>query len=167
MENIEENYPVDTEKEEEKGTIDYALDFVNHRNNNTFDNYRVKGLGLQLTLLGVAETQAERLAKMTEHIQSLDEQVFTEETFSNLKPHELVSLYKFVNGNILETTEYIKSVLSGLNWSKLETDLINVSTQDYAEDVDEDVAAVAGEILKHITEIKTKELIEEGEQNAK
>lgn len=142
------------EEEEEKTTLSYAIGLVN-RSGKTFTDWRIKGLGLQLTLLGLAEVQAERVDLLSRMVVKLEKNLFSDVKISEMRPDQLLSLYRNATDSLQKSTEYVQHTLKSVDWTKLETDLLAMHIKNENEsNSDPELANIAHKILGKLAELK-------------
>lgn len=151
---------VEVKEEEEKGTLDYALDLVGSETGRTFEDYKVKSLGLQIALVGLGEFQAKRLQGITKVIDILEERIFNVKTIGDLRANDLIFLYKLVQDNLTKATDYISNMMLKLDWNRLETNLLSLSTTTDRLDKNQDkeLTGITEKILKQMATMKMQEI---------
>jgi hypothetical protein len=131
-------------------TIDDALKLV-EKKGDTFDSLQIKGLGLRLVLLGLAEVQALRMSRLAGMVYRIEEKLLTEDTLEKLEPKQLFSLYNMSTRALVESSEYVERTLKGVDWSEIEAQLMTAKGADLKseanadgnlKDVSEDLLAV-------------------------
>lgn len=132
-----------------KDTIEYALDIV-RKPANSFGDWRVKGLGLQLTLFGLAEKHAERVSKLSRTVIQLEDVVFDPATLREIEPSKVVALYQMSVQALRDSSEYIRSTLGSMDWNNVEAQLIQMSTEIAAEAGDSNISEIANELIKRM-----------------
>jgi len=138
--------------QEEKSTLDYAMDLVRRKGKNYHD-WKLKSLGLQFVLLGMAETQSERLFLLTETTRRLEEIVFKEETLRQMEPAEVFKLYKTATDALKDITDYIRTTVDKVDWPKIEADLITLRAKTQVSDsgsIPADMSALAEFLAKNV-----------------
>jgi len=153
-----------TDNEKDKiTTLDYAIGLVDTKGN-SYDDWKTRSLGLQLTLLGLAETQAKRVSMLSESVVNLEEKVFSEQSLNDQSPQQLLNLYKMSTESLQRSVEYVKMALAGTDWNKLEADLVTIQTRQQTRSVDgkvdQDSAKIAEEIINRLNQLKNKSLQE-------
>lgn len=85
-------------------------------------------LAIQLSLLALAVDSISKLAKLNDHLQKLEEKVFSETFFNDagFDPKEVLSYLKLVQQTKKEKIEFLEDVLSGIEWSDLETSILSI-----------------------------------------
>ena len=85
-------------------------------------------LAIQLSLLALAVDSISKLAKLNDHLQKLEEKVFSETFFNDagFDPKEVLSYLKLVQQTKKEKIEFLEDVLSRIEWSDLETSILSI-----------------------------------------
>ncbi len=144
------------EEEIDKSTMDYAVDLVHH-SGQTYDDLKIRSLGLSLTLLGLAEVQSDRVRMLSGVVKHLEQEVFSEQALREYEPREMLNLHKVANDALNESYSYIKQVVDKTDWSKIEGDLVAVQTRRTIEvGGDDEMAKVAGKVLEMMRGAKKK-----------
>jgi hypothetical protein len=119
--------------------------------------YRIKELGLNLVLFGLAEQQALRLAKISTYLNTLEDKLFTEERLEELQPAQIMDLYRQVKDSLGTSYNYVKSVTTGLNWTQMEASLLAVQAEDTRDpDGSTNLSKIAREVLAKLGQIQEK-----------
>jgi hypothetical protein len=106
-------------KNEKNRTIDMALELMKS-NLNDFDDFKVKELSFYMVLFGLAEIQADRISRLSNIVKSLENKIFSEEVSGELNTKQLISLYKMSLESLKDSSEYLQSLTSSINWNKVE-----------------------------------------------
>ncbi|QIG71471.1 hypothetical protein EVB32_359 [Rhizobium phage RHph_TM39] len=132
-------------------SIDYAIQLVD-RKVNGFNDWRIKEVGLQLALFGLAEVQAKRVSNLSALVYNLESQVFSEDTIRNLEPSKLVGLYKMGVEALNESSSYVRSTLKSIDWGNVEAQLLALAATDPADKTQAgtDVQAIVSAILSNL-----------------
>jgi hypothetical protein len=132
-------------------SIDYAIKLVD-KDVNGFNDWRIKEVGLQLTLFGLAEVQAKRVSNLSALVYNLESQVFSDETIRNLEPSKLLSLYKMGVEALNESSSYVRSTLKSIDWGNVEAQLLALAATDPADKTQAgtDVQAIVSAILANL-----------------
>ncbi|CAH9017379.1 conserved hypothetical protein [Vibrio phage 150E35-1] len=96
------------------------------------NSIKAKSVGLQLTLLGLAEIQALRIRNLAVAAYNIEKELYSPEKLQNLDPRKLLSTYEALNSALNEAINYVKGV-NNSNWRSIETDLMTL----LATEVDE------------------------------
>jgi len=83
------------------------------------DSLKKKGLGLALSILALAETQAQRLGNLGSTVNAFEEAIFKEETFKDLTPKEMVRYYILATKQLNTTSEFVTKILNSIDWDNL------------------------------------------------
>ena len=110
-------------------TINYALALVN-RPALDVSQYKIKELGLHLTLIGLAEVNAARVANLASKLYLLEREVFNESTIRELEPKKIIELYKMIVEATREASEYVSRTIKSTDWSAVESQLLQLSMED-------------------------------------
>lgn len=132
-------------------TIDKAISLIDYPANKP-NAIKAKAVGLQLTLLGVAEVQALRIKNLVIAAYKLEQELYSPEKIEQMEPRKLLATYEALNGVLADAVDYIKSVSSKFDWKELQDNLTTLAVEldDVAEDRDEDtkrMTDVANELL--------------------
>jgi hypothetical protein len=134
-------------------TIDNALKLVDTQATD-FNSYRIKELGLTLTLLGMAELQAKRIQKLSSLVFNLEQEVFSTENIRELEPAKLLNLYKLGTDALKESSQYIKDTIKSVDWNSVEAQLIQAATNGDKEVTNsvgsDNISSVINELLSKI-----------------
>jgi len=83
------------------------------------DSLKKKGLGLALSILALAETQAKRLGNLGSTVSAFEEEIFREENFSGLTPKDMVRYYVLATKQLDATSEFVTKILNSIDWDNL------------------------------------------------
>jgi len=83
------------------------------------DSLKKKGLGLALSILSLAETQAKRLGNLGSTVSAFEEEIFKEENFSQLETKEMVRYYILATKQLDATSEFVTKILNSIDWDNL------------------------------------------------
>jgi hypothetical protein len=145
-------------------TIENALGLID-RKAETLESWRIKGLGLRLVLMGLAEVQALRLSRLAGMVYTLEEELFDPEKIRTFEPKMLIGLYQMSSKALSESSEFVERTLKGMDWSSLETELLQVKAQETTKTQQGIPAEDAGEILALIARMKAVSDRENGEKS--
>lgn len=142
----------DVEKQEEVDEpLDYAMSLVKHTGVK-YSDWQIKALGLQLVLLSLSETQAERVKFLSSAVKDLEKEVFSNmDRIRDMESKDLISLYKMASDNISKSKECIEDALDSIDWNKLQNDLRSIGAKE--KEVPANVTKAAEEILKGMAEL--------------
>jgi hypothetical protein len=136
-----------------KTTIDNALELVNTAPID-FNSWRIKELGLTLTLFGLAEQQAARIQKLSTLVFNLEQEVFSTENIRELEPAKLLNLYKLGTEALRDSSQYIKDTIKSVDWTQVESQLIQAATNGDKEVTNsigsDNISSVINELLSKI-----------------
>jgi hypothetical protein len=110
-------------------TIEDALQLVDGKAE-TFESWKLKGLGLRLVLLGLSEVQALRLSKLAGLVYKIEENLLDPKKLTELEPKQLFQLYQLSTKALAESSEFVERTLKATDWSNLETELITVKAKE-------------------------------------
>jgi hypothetical protein len=114
-------------------TIDNALKLV-EKDPKSFNDWRVKELGLTLTLFGLAELQSRRIQSLSGLVYELEKEVFAVDNIRQLEPTKLIKLYEMGTASLRESAEYVKNTIKSIDWNQVEAQLIQAAALSEAED---------------------------------
>lgn len=147
----EEIKDINQEENKIEDPLEYAMSLVKHQGVD-YSDWQIKALGLQLVLLSLSETQAERIRYLSSAILDIEKHIYSDvDRVKDLESKDLITLYKMISDNLNKSKECVEDVLDSVNWTKLQNDLRSLSTKK--ESVDQDVAKAAKEILKSMAEL--------------
>ncbi len=146
----------------ESPTIEKALLLVDQPAE-TLENWRVKGLGLRLVLMGLAEVQALRLSRLAGMVYRLEEELLDQEKIRTLEPKMLFGLYNMASKSLTESSEFVERTLKSMNWADLETELLQLKVQDTTKGKQGIGSEDSAELLSFIARLKAQKDKEEGE----
>lgn len=109
-------------------TLQYGVS-LSEREAQKFGDWRIKELGLQLTLFGLAETQAKRIRVLSNAVHHLEEEVFRNENIKSLDPGKLINLYKIGTESLSEASSYVQKTINSLDWSTIEGLIIQLQNE--------------------------------------
>lgn len=141
-------------KSDSKTLSDYAMALV-HRDGHSFEDLRVKSIGLSLSLIGLAEVQASRVQQLGRIVSQLEERVFDEDNQMTMEPKQLLELYKVATDALGKSTDYLKSVLSNTDWNKLESDLVTIQARRSTAHKDVELSGLAKNVLKYLDQMRS------------
>ena len=109
----------------------------------------LKGIGLHLILLGLAEVQSERLSHVALLAKQLEEKVFDPEHINSLEPARAVAYYKLALRSLEEMYKYVGSVVRGFDWVEVQSRLLTIAASKLKEDTQ--LSQTAKEIVKQLS----------------
>lgn len=83
------------------------------------DSLKKKGLGLALSILALAESQAKRLGNLGTTVNAFEEEIFKEENFKDLSTKEMVRYYILAAKQLNATSEFVTKILNSIDWDNL------------------------------------------------
>lgn len=113
----------------ENDTINNGIKIIDQVDSENYENLKVKSLGLQVTLVGLAEVQALRVKTLALAVHDIEKQLFNRSRFADLAPSQLMDLYTRATSSLTEASSYIKSTISSINWAEVEAQLALLSTR--------------------------------------
>lgn len=113
-------------------TMDQAMGFVD-RKADSFESWRIKGLGLQLVLMGLAEVQALRMNKLAGMVIGLEEKLMNKEMLRNLEPKQLFSLYRMTTEALDASSTFVERTVKNVNWKEMEAQLMEAQAAEQTE----------------------------------
>ena len=143
-------------------TIEKALALVDRQADN-MENWRIKGLGLRLVLMGLAEVQALRLSRLAGMVYSLEEELLDPEKIRTLEPKMLFGLYSMASKSLAESSEFIERTLKATDWTALETELLQVKSQEVSKNKAGIGIDDSAELLSFIAKLKAQKDKEDGQ----
>lgn len=117
------------DKKNESPTIESALRLVDS-SAESFEDWKTKGLGLRLVLLGLAEVQALRLSKLAGIVCEVENNLLSTDMINDLEPKQLFQLYQLSTKALTESSEFVERTLKTVSWSDLEEELLQVKAQE-------------------------------------
>lgn len=105
-------------------TIDQAIKLIDVSPTSA-NAIKAKQIGLQLTLLGLAEIQALRIRNLAVAAYKLEQKLYSAEKLEQLDPRKLLQTYEALNIALNEAITYVKGVDTN-SWKDLETHLITL-----------------------------------------
>jgi hypothetical protein len=133
-------------------TIEDALKLVDNKAE-SFEGWKIKGLGLRLVLLGLSELQALRLSKLAGLVFKMEKELLSEETLRNLEPKQLFQLYQLSTKALTESSEFVERTLKTTNWAELETELLQAKAHQVNADGSGLDSATAQELLSALAKM--------------
>lgn len=136
----------------ENKTIKYAMKLID-RPASQLSEFKVKELGLQLVLFGLAEVQAMRVNQLAGLVFSMEKLVFDNDNLRELEPKKLIDLYRIGIDSLRETSEYVKSTLKTIDWAAVESQLLTIQTDVSHNDTtmsDSDVRRITNELVRNM-----------------
>lgn len=135
-------------------TIDDAIKLVDRKPEH-FQDWRVKELGLQLVLFGLAEVQARRVSNLSSMVYNLEGKVFEDDNIRNLEPSKLLQVYKMGVEALKESSDYVRSTLKSIDWTTVEAQLIAVAASESAGATkgndNENITKIVSDLLSRLT----------------
>lgn len=113
-------------------TMDQAMGFVD-RKADSFESWRIKGLGLQLVLMGLAEVQALRMNRLAGMVIGLEEKLMNKEMLRNLEPKQLFSLYRMSTEALEASSTFVERTVKNVNWKEMEAQLMEAQAAETQE----------------------------------
>lgn len=137
------------EKENKKiDTVKNAIDYIDTPASNV-NNWKIKDLGLQFLLFGIAEIQAKRVAKLVNRIGQIEDLVFDETNLLSLDPRSLMEAYKLSATTFRDITDFISKTRKEMNWEEISSRLHDMSLSGATETTDEaSIAKIANKLLE-------------------
>jgi hypothetical protein len=114
-------------------TIDEALALVD-RKATSIEGWKVKGLGLRLVLLGLAEVQALRLSKLAGLVYEVEGRLIDDETIAELEPKQLFQLYQLSTKALTESSDFVERTLKNVQWNDIEAELLQAKASQLSEE---------------------------------
>ena len=135
-------------------TIDGALMLVGKKAQD-YEGWKLKGLGLRLVLLGLAEMQALRLSSLAGIVYELEGKLLDDEIIRNLEPKQLFQLYQLATKSLVESSDYIERTLKATNWGEMETELLQAKAKQVSGSEETQLdSATAQELLGHLARMQ-------------
>ena len=114
----------------------------------TFSNWKIKDLGLQFLLFGIAELNAKRVVRLAEKVYELEEIVFDEDNLRQLDPKGVLSAYKMGTDALKEATEYISKTRKEMNWDAIQAQLKDMNSDDEVSTENFDMSKIANKLIE-------------------
>jgi len=134
-------------------SIEKALELLDRPADN-LESYRIKGLGLRLVLMGLAEVQALRLSRLSTMVYALEQELLDPEKIRILEPKMLFGLYQLSSKALTESSEFVERTLKNIDWSEMETELLQVRATEVKPDKSGISAEDSEELLQFISRLK-------------
>lgn len=143
---------IDTEYQSK--TINDALELVD-KSTGTPDEWRTKGVGLQLVLLGLAEIQALRVSQLGGIVYKLERSIFKEVDLSKLSADKIIDLYEMATDALSASSTYVDKALKSVNWNELESSLLKVAAMnsEYNTESSKETTELAEDLLQQISKL--------------
>lgn len=155
---------IDEEKQSLK-TLDQALDLVSAPATSV-NQWKIKGLGLQQALLGLAELQCLRLSKLGVLIYTLEEKLLDPDFINSVDdPKMIFSLYRLVMESLEQSSEYVNTVLKGVNWTDFESNFLIATADKATSGTSKDVGSLAKDLLVIAAQLQSAENEKEKEHD--
>lgn len=142
-------------------TIEDAVKLIQSSTGTT--SCKNKEIGFHMILLGLAEVNTLRIARLAPVVFQLEKMVFAPDVIQNIDPRGVVELYKLAVNAMTASAESVKATISNMNWETLELQLLSKS-----EDLNKkstngiDTTKLASELLLQLSS-KSKQLL--GDEN--
>ena len=144
-------------------TIDEALAIVDTKAE-SFNDWKSKGLGLRLVLLGLAEVQSLRLSKLAGMVYEIEGQLLDKEKIRNLEPKQLFHLYQLTSKALVESSDFVERTLRTTDWAEMESGLLQVKAKEAASGDSKLDTATAQEMLTMLAKMQAQQDVpEQGE----
>jgi len=128
-------------------TMDQAMGYVD-RKADTFEAWRIKGLGLQLVLMGLAEVQALRMSRLAGMVIELEDKLMNKESLRHLEPKQLFSLYRMSTEALDNSSAFVERTLKTVDWKEMEAQLMEANAAEASNDEEfGGVYEAAGDLL--------------------
>lgn len=132
-------------------SIEQGLQFTSV-NPSSFSEWKVKEVGLQLVLFGLAELQALRIQNLSSVVYTLENAVFDKNTIKELEPRRLLEMYQLSISSLNDSSNYVKNTLKTIDWTSIEA---HIQTADIAGNTDkeyqaEDLTLATADIIKRL-----------------
>lgn len=126
-------------KKNDTETVDGSLSLVNRPASKTtglldVKVLRGKELGLSILRLGLAELEANRIRRLVTVVDYLEGEIFNLEKLKRLSDDEKVERYNLAIASIGTSNGYVNSALGSIDWTSLQTDLIELQESMNASD---------------------------------
>ena len=146
-------------------TIDQSLELVSLPATNV-NQWKIKGLGLQQALLGLAELQCLRLSKLGVLIYSLEEKLLDPDFINAVDdPKMLFSLYRLVMESLEQSSEYVNVILKNTDWTSFESNFLLATADKATSGTSKDVGSLAKDLLVIAAQLQSAENEKEKEHD--
>lgn len=81
-------------------------------------------VGLNLLLLKIAQREAQRINKLADVVNKLEDAIFDPAIIEHLTPAEQIQRYQLALQSTQGSSNYIKSAITSINWSDIETKIM-------------------------------------------
>ena len=141
--------------ENSSATLTHALKLID-KTGEDFSAYKIRGLGLKVALLGVAEIQALRLSTLAVQVHQIEERLFSDKNYREMDTKTLMSLYKTSVNSMNDSTSYLAQIVGTTKWKELEADLTQLAIADAQsknDEVSKELSQTAEDLLDKLSEI--------------
>lgn len=118
---------------------------------------QLREIGIRITLQGIAEIHVSRLAKLSNILTKLEDEIFDEHVLESLTDSAKIERYNLLTQAINSHTNAAKSVLGNTDWASLEIKLQSIKNGgELLEESSTDKIAIskmAGELLAEISQL--------------
>ena len=135
--------------ENSSATLSHALKLLD-KDGEDFSSYKIRGLGLKVALLGVAEIQALRLSTLAVQVHQIEEKLFSNQNYREMDTKTLMGIYKASVASMNDSTNYLTQIVGTTNWKDLEADLTQIAVaeaQSKNNQITKELSEVAEELL--------------------
>lgn len=153
--------------EESSKPLDYALDLVQDSGVSYVD-WKKRNLGLQLSLLGLAGVQAKRVSTLLNLTQNLEGELLEVNSLAGMKDEEKIKLYEVVSRNQRDAMDFVRQIITGTDWSKIEGELASFQAKKDADtmlDLPEGSDMILQQIVKQLNMVKPLQIQHTNKEN--
>ena len=143
-------------------TTKTGLSLLSDSENKTLDInlqlLQLREIGVRVTMQGIAESHAKRLAKLSAIAMKLEDELFDEDLIDNLTDSDKVERYQLVINSINNHSNAIKSTLGNIDWASMEIKLQSLNNReslDMTEGVSDqkNLSQLASQLLSELSSI--------------
>lgn len=142
-------------------TIEKGLSLVNSEGTDSIINVKAlqgKEIGLQILQLGLAESEANRVSKLTSVISLLEGKIFDPARLERLTEKEQIERYQLALSSVAQSANFVKTTIGSINWTSIEVQLLSLAAA--LEDANgaqspkerKDMSAVASRLIKELAD---------------
>lgn len=142
---------------EELNTLEKGLNIVTMgRNDLNLSKLKSKDIGLQILMLGLAESAANSVHRLSEAKVKLEKILFDVDVLTSLTDDQKIERYSLALNSISQSANFIKSTTNSIDWNTVEVQLLKMASSGSGEeefnDISrEDLSDKASELLKELS----------------
>ncbi|AXY86099.1 hypothetical protein [Escherichia phage EP_H11] len=141
-------------------TIQKGLSLVNSEGSESVNVKALQGkeIGLQILQLGLAESEANRVAKLNGIIEILEKKIFDPERLDRLTEKEQIERYQLALASASQSAAFVKSTIGSINWTAIEVSLLSLASaietanEGQSPKDRKDMSTIANNLIKQLAE---------------